>query len=136
VKRHTAEESIPKLLRAAADLAQGLSIAQVRQRPVISEQTLHRCRNHYGGLMADEANRLKELEAENSRLKRLVAEFALDMQMLQEFVQKSGDRRPHLGTCESISARLKKILRSSGLAPSELLSRKLRRRNRPIPSLC
>ena len=54
----------------------------------VSEQTLHRWRNQYGGLKADEAKRLKEVEAENARLKRLVAELALDKQMLQEVAQK------------------------------------------------
>lgn len=88
MKRHTAEEIIPKLRQAEADLAQGLTIGQVCQRLAISEQTFHRWRNQYGGLKADEAKRLKELEAENVRLKRLVAELALDKQMLHEVVQK------------------------------------------------
>ena len=90
MKRHTAEEVITKLRQAEADLAQGLSVAQVCQRLGISEQTLHRWRNQYGGLKQDEARRLKELEAENARLKRLVAELAIDKQMLQEAVQKKG----------------------------------------------
>src|SRR3954453_2899093 len=94
MKRHTAEEVIPKLRQAEADLAQGLTLAQVCQRLGVSEQTLHRWRNQYGGMKADEAKRLKELEAENARLKRLVADLALDKQMLQEVAQKSGDRRP------------------------------------------
>jgi putative transposase len=88
MKRHTAEEIIPKLRQAEADLAQGLTLAQACQRLAISEQTLHRWRNQYGGLKADEAKRLKELEVENARLKRLVAELALDKQMLQEVMQK------------------------------------------------
>ena len=88
MKRHTAEQIIVKLRQADADLAQGLSVAQVCQRLGISEQTLLRWRNQYGGLKQDEAKRLKELEAENARLKRLVAELALDKQLLQEAVQK------------------------------------------------
>src|SRR6476646_4276213 len=76
MKRHTAEQIIPKLRQAEADLAQGLGPAQVCQRLGVSEQTLHRWRNQYGGMKADEAKRLKELEAENARLKRLVAELA------------------------------------------------------------
>jgi transposase-like protein len=86
--RHTPEQVITKLRQAEADLAQGLGIAQVCQRLGVSEQTLHRWRNRYGGMKADEAKRLKELEAENVRLKRLVAELALDKQMLQEVAQK------------------------------------------------
>ena len=88
MKRHTAEQVIPKLRQAEADLAQGLTVGQVCQKLGISEPTFHRWRNQYGGLKADEAKRLKELEAENARLKRLVAELALDKQMLQEVVQK------------------------------------------------
>jgi putative transposase len=86
--RHTPEQVIAKLRQAEADLAQGLSLAQVCQKLAISEQTFHRWRHQYGGPKADEARRLKELEAENARLKRLVAELALDKQMLQEVVQK------------------------------------------------
>ena len=62
--------------------------AQLARRLGVSEPTLHRWRNQYGGLKQDEAKHLKELEAENARLKRLVAELALDKQMLQEVVQK------------------------------------------------
>jgi transposase-like protein len=89
MKRHTAEEVIAKLRQAEADLAQGLNIAQVCQRLGVSEQTPHRWRNQYGGLKQDEAKRLKELEAENARLKRLLAGLALDKQMLQEVAQKN-----------------------------------------------
>jgi putative transposase len=88
MKRHSAEEVIIKLRQADADLAQGLTVGQVCQKLAVSEQTLHRWRHQYGGLKQDEAKRLKELEAENVRLKRLVAELALDKQMLQEVSQK------------------------------------------------
>ena len=88
MKRHTAEQIIPKLRQAEADLSQGLTIGQVCQKLGISEPTFHRWRQQYGGLKADEAKRLKELEAENARLQRLVAELALDKQMLQEVAQK------------------------------------------------
>ena len=86
--RHTPEQVIPKLRQAEADLGQGLSLAQVCQKLGVSENTFHRWRNQYGGLKTDEAKRLKELEAENVRLKRLVAELSLDKQMLQEVAQK------------------------------------------------
>lgn len=88
MQRHTAEQVITKLRQAEADLAQGLTVAQVCQKLGVSEQTLHRWRNQYGGLKADEAKRLRELETENARLRRLVAELALDKQMLQEVAQK------------------------------------------------
>jgi putative transposase len=88
MRRHTPEQVIAKLRQAEADLAQGLGLAQVCQKLGVSEPTLHRWRNQYGGMKADEAKRLRELEAEDARLKRLVAELALDRQMLREVAQK------------------------------------------------
>jgi putative transposase len=88
MKRHTPEQVIAKLRQAEGDLGQGLTIGQVCQKLGVSENTLHRWRAHYGGMKAEEAKRLKELEAENARLKRLVADLALDKQMLQEVAQK------------------------------------------------
>ena len=82
LKRHTAAAVIIKLRQAAADLAQGLSLAPVRQRLGVSEPTLRRGRNQYGGLKPDEAQRRKELEAENARLKRLVAELGRNGSLL------------------------------------------------------
>ena len=87
MKRHTAEEVITKLRQADADLAQGLTVGQVCQKLGISEQTLHRWRNQYGGLKQDEAKRLKELERENSKLKRLVAELSLEKQVLKDIAE-------------------------------------------------
>ena len=87
-RRHTPEQIIGKLRQAEADLGGGLTVAQVCQKLAVSENTFHRWRAQYGGMKADEAKRLKELEQENARLKRLVAELALDRQMLQEVVQK------------------------------------------------
>jgi transposase-like protein len=86
--RHTPEQVIVKLRQADAELAQGAPVAQVCQRLGISEATFNRWRLQYGGMKADEAKRLKELEGENARLKRLVAELSLDKQMLQEVAQK------------------------------------------------
>ena len=83
-KRHSPEEIVGLLRQAEVDLGNGLSIAQVCQRLAISEPTFHRWRNQYGGLKAEPMKRLKELEAENARLKRIVAEQALDVQMLKE----------------------------------------------------
>jgi transposase-like protein len=87
-KRHTTEQIIRKLRQAEQDLAGGLTVGQVCQKLGVSEQTFHRWRNRYGGVKANGAKRLKELEAENARLKRLVADLALDRQMLQEVVRK------------------------------------------------
>ena len=82
-KRHTPTQIIAKLRQAEVDLANGHSLGQVCQKLAISEQTFHRWRHRYGGLKANEAKRLKELELENTRLKRLVADLLLDKQMLQ-----------------------------------------------------
>ena len=82
--KHTPEQIIKLLRLAEIDLGNGVAIGQVCQRLAISEATFHRWRNQYGGMKADQMKRLKELEAENARLKRLVAELALDNQMLKE----------------------------------------------------
>ena len=85
--KHTPEQIIIKLRAAEVELAAGLTIGQVCQKLALSEQTFHRWRQQYGGMKADDAKRLKELEAENERLKRLIAQLALDKRMLQEVVQ-------------------------------------------------
>jgi len=82
--RHTPEQIIRKLHEADAMLASGRSMAQVLQHLCVSEQTFHRWRNQYGGMKSGEAKRLKELEVENARLKRLVAEKELDITILKE----------------------------------------------------
>ena len=83
-KRHRPEQIILKLREADAMLAGEVSIGQVCQKLGVSEATLHRWRNQYGGMKANEAKRLKELAQENVRLKKLVAEQALDMMILKE----------------------------------------------------
>ena len=83
-KRHSPEQVITKLREADAMLASGASIGQVCQRLQVSEQTYHRWRNQYGGMKAGEAKRLKELEQENSRLKKAVADLTLDKQILKD----------------------------------------------------
>lgn len=86
-KRHTSEQIIRKLRQAEADLAAGLSIGQVCQKLEIAEATFHRWRHQYGGMKAEEAKRLKELEQENARLKKLVADLSLDNQILKEVAE-------------------------------------------------
>jgi transposase-like protein len=83
-KRHSPEQVIQKLRDADAMLAASKSMGQVCQALEISEQTFHRWRNQYGGMKSGEAKRLKELEEENKRLKKVVAELALDKDILQE----------------------------------------------------
>jgi putative transposase len=83
-KRHSAEEVVKKLRDADAMLAAGKDLAAVLQALEISEATLARWRNQYGGMKSEEAKRLKHLEEENTRLKKLVAELSLDIAMLKE----------------------------------------------------
>ncbi len=83
-KRHSAEEIIGKLRTAEIELAKGLGTAEVVRKLGITEQTYYRWRKEYGGLRLDQAKRLKELEKENGRLKRLLAEQALDNSILKE----------------------------------------------------
>ncbi len=83
-KRHTPEQVIRKLREAEADLAAGTSVEEVCKKLGITETTYYRWQNQYGGMKAEEMKRLKELEKENSRLKKAVAELILDKQILQE----------------------------------------------------
>ncbi len=82
--RYNAEQIVKKLRDADAMLASGKTIGQVCQALEVSEQTFHRWRNQYGGMKAGEAKRLKELEEENKRLKKVVADLTLDKDILQE----------------------------------------------------
>ena len=86
-KRHTSDEIIRKLRDADLLLAEGKSVAEVAKALEVSEQTFARWRNQFGGMKASEAKRLKELEEENRRLKKLVADQALDIDMLKEIAK-------------------------------------------------
>jgi putative transposase len=86
-RRHTPEQVVRKLRVADGLLAEGKDVAEVARALEVSEQTYHRWRNQYGGMKADDAKRLKELERENGRLKRLLAEAELDKSMLKELVE-------------------------------------------------
>lgn len=83
-KRHTAEEVVNKLRQADVELAKGTSIAAVCKLLSVSEQTYYQWRREYGGLKVDQAKRFKELQQENARLKRLLAEAELDKAILRE----------------------------------------------------
>jgi putative transposase len=83
-KRFTAEEIIRKLREAEVLLSQGQPLDTVCRGLGISEQTYYRWRKEYGGLRTDQARRLKDLERENVRLKKVVADLVLDKAMLQE----------------------------------------------------
>ena len=83
-KSYTAEQIIAKLRQIEVLVAQGKVVAVACKEAGISEQTYYRWRKEYGGLKLDQARRLKELEKENQRLKRLVADLSLDKAMLEE----------------------------------------------------
>ncbi len=83
-KRYTAEQIITKLREAEVELAKGPTTPLVCKKLGISDQTYYRWRKEYGGLRVDQAKRLKQLEHENARLKKLVADLSLDNSILKE----------------------------------------------------
>jgi transposase-like protein len=82
--RSAPEQIVRKLRQAEAELAAGASVPEVTRRLGVSEATLHRWRNQYGGMKADAMKRLKELQKENARLKKIVADQAVDIDILKE----------------------------------------------------
>jgi hypothetical protein len=85
--RHTPEQAVRKVREGERLLNDGKDLAEVLRRLEISEATWNRWRSQYGGMKLSEAKRLRELEAENARLKRLVANQALDIDMLKELAE-------------------------------------------------
>ena len=83
-RRHTPEQVVRKLTQADRLLAEGKDVAEVCRELGVSEQTYYRWRNQFGGLKADDAKRLKDLERENSTLKRLLADAELEKAALKE----------------------------------------------------
>jgi transposase-like protein len=83
-RRHTPEQVIRKLREADRMLAEGKSVGEVCRHLEVSEPTYHRWRTQFGGMKADDVKRLKELERENTRLKRIVADQALNIDALEE----------------------------------------------------
>lgn len=83
-KRHKPEQIISKLREAEVELGKGKSVVEASRKIGITEQTYYRWRKEYGGLKLDQAKRLKELEKENGRLKKLLAESELDKAILKE----------------------------------------------------
>ena len=86
-RRHTPEQIIRKLREAERLLGEGRTIAEAAKELGISEQTFHRWRNQYGGMKAQDAKRLKELERENVSLKAIVADQALENRALKEIAR-------------------------------------------------
>ena len=83
-KKHTAEQIISKLREAEVAISQGQTAAVAAKLIGVTSQTYFRWRKEYGGLRTDQAKRLKELEKQNSRLKRLLADAELDKAILKE----------------------------------------------------
>ena len=83
-KRHTAEEIVAKLRQVDVLIAQGRPVADAVRVIGVTEVTYYRWRNEYGGLRGDQVKRLKELETENSRLRRAVSDLTLDKLILAE----------------------------------------------------
>ncbi len=83
-KKHTPEQIISKLRQVEIELGKGRPVRDVVKQIAITEQTYYRWRKEYGGLRLDQARRLKQLERENARLERIVANQALDNAILKE----------------------------------------------------
>ncbi len=83
-KKHTPEQVINKLREVEVALAQGSTVAEASRQIGVTEQTFYRWRSEYGGLRVDQVKRLKQLESENTRLKRAIADLTLDNQILKE----------------------------------------------------
>ena len=87
-KRYSAEEIIHKLRESDVLLSRGKSVSQACKQIGVSDQTYYRWRKTYGGMKVDQARRLKELEAENARLKRAVADLTVDKLILKEVAEE------------------------------------------------
>jgi len=87
-KRHTTEEIVRKLRAAEVALGEGKTMVQVCKQLKVSEQTYYRWLKEYGSMKLGAAKRLKELEQENAKLKKIIAELALDKEALKEVLKK------------------------------------------------
>lgn len=86
-RRHTPEQIVRKLREVERLLGEGQTVAEAAKQVEISEQTFHRWRNQYGGMKADDAKRLRELERQNARLRRVVADQVLEIDALKEIAK-------------------------------------------------
>ena len=93
-KKRSVEEIIGKLREAEVALAQGETVAQACRGIGVSDHTFYRWRQQYGGLRIDQARRLREMEAENGRLRRAVADLTLDNQILKEAARETSEPGP------------------------------------------
>jgi putative transposase len=86
-RRHTPEQVVRKLREADRLLGEGMELPEVWKQLEVSEATYHRWRTQFGGMKADDVKRLKELEVENAKLKRIVADQVLEVQALKEIAK-------------------------------------------------
>lgn len=86
-KRHTPEQIVRKLREGDRMLNEGTELTEVLRHLEVSESSWHRWRAQYGGMKSDEVKRLRELERENARLKKIVADKALEIDMLKELAE-------------------------------------------------
>ena len=129
-QRHTPEQIIRKLREAERLLGEGKTIPEAAKELGISENTYHRWRNQYGGMKADDAKRLKELERENRQLKAIVADQALENRALKEISGETGEPGPSASAVAMLSrpsgrqralgvpSETGSIARPSGMSPS------------------
>ena len=96
-RRHTPEQVVRKLREADRLLGEGQELPEVVKELEVSEATYHRWRAQYGGMKADDVKRLKELEIENARLKRIVADQTLDIEALKEMSQGTDESQARAG---------------------------------------
>ena len=87
-KRHSPEQIVKKLRQAQVEIGKGATVDQVCRTLGITEQTYYRWKREYGGMEVDQLSRLKDLERENGRLKKIVAEQAMDIDALKEIASK------------------------------------------------
>jgi putative transposase len=83
-KKYTAEQIVTKLREAEVLLAKGMALSEVCRQLEITDVTYYRWRKEYGGLRVDQAKRLKEIEAENARLRKVIADLTIDNSILKE----------------------------------------------------
>jgi putative transposase len=87
-KKHTPEQIVKKLREAEMELAKGAIVSDVSRKLGVSEQTYYRWKQQYGGGQADQQVKVKELERQNARLKKIVAEQAMDIDALKDIASK------------------------------------------------
>lgn len=88
-KKHTTEEIVTKLREADVLIGKGETVDEACRQLGVTNQTYYKWRKEYGGLQVDQARRLKELEQENTRLRRVVADLVMDNTILKEAVKKN-----------------------------------------------